>query len=129
MPLLLTIETIIKGRKKMLPIKMHNPPHPGEILKELYLDPLHLTVTETAAGLKITRKTLSALLNGRAGVSPEMALKLAVAFDTTPEHWLNLQQIYTLWKTREEADIQDMGNIRHFFESSNTLENSSPNFG
>ena len=73
----------------MLPLKMHNPPHPGEILKELYLDLLHLTVTETAAGLKITRKTLCAFLNGRAGISPEMALKLAVAFDTTPEHWLN----------------------------------------
>ena len=94
---------------------MHNPPHPGEILKEFYLNPLHLTVTEAASGLKITRKTLSALLNGRAGISPEMSLKLAAAFDTTPEHWLNLQQSHTLWKARQEIDLRT---IRHFFDTS-----------
>ncbi|HQS84020.1 MAG: addiction module antidote protein, HigA family [Alphaproteobacteria bacterium 16-39-46] len=110
-------------------MQMHNPPHPGEILKELYLDPLHLTVTETAFGLNVTRKTLSALLNGRAGVSPEMALKLAIAFDTTPEHWLNLQQIYTLWKAKQETNMQDMRNVRHFFEvSSDSQERSFPKF-
>lgn len=94
---------------------MYNPPHPGEILKELYLLPLKLTVTEVASGLNVTRKTLSALLNGRSGVSPEMALKLAESFDTTPEHWLNLQQTYMLWKAKKEKNIQ---NIRHFFEGS-----------
>lgn len=94
---------------------MYNPPHPGEILKELYLLPLKLTVTEVASGLNVTRKTLSALLNGRSGVSTEMALKLAESFDTTPEHWLNLQQTYMLSKAKKEKNIQ---NIRHFFEGS-----------
>jgi addiction module HigA family antidote len=95
-------------------LSMYHPPHPGEILKGLYLDPLHLTITEAATGLKVTRKTLSALLNGRAGISPEMALKLAVAFNTTPEHWLNLQQSHILWKARKETDVTS---IRHFCES------------
>ena len=94
---------------------MHNPPHPGEILKELYLKPLQLTVTEVAAGIGVTRKALSALLNGHAGISPEMALRLAMAFDTTPEHWLNLHQHYTLWRTRQERTIK---NVRPFFEAS-----------
>ena len=56
---------------------MHNPPHPGEIIRELCLEALHLSVTDAAAGLGVTRKTLSAILNGRAGVSPEMAVRLS----------------------------------------------------
>jgi len=68
----------------------------------LYLEPLQLTVTEAALGLQVTRKTLSAFLNMRSGVSPEMALKLSKAFRTTPEHWLNLQQAYNLWRAKQE---------------------------
>ena len=83
---------------------MHTPPHPGEILKELYLNPLNLSITEAAQGLQITRKTLSMLVNGHAGISPEMALKLAKAFNTTPESWLNLQQQYNLWESQKEVD-------------------------
>lgn len=86
-------------------MKMYNPAHPGEILKELYLDPLNLTVTEAAKGLQVTRKTLSMIVNGRASVSPEMALKLAKAFDTTPQSWLNLQQQYNLWQLEQEVDV------------------------
>ncbi|WP_288125720.1 HigA family addiction module antitoxin, partial [Microcystis sp. LE19-131.1A] len=59
---------------------MHNPPHPGEVLKELCLEPLNLTVTEAAEALGVSRKTLSAILNGRAGISPEMAIRLGKAF-------------------------------------------------
>lgn len=88
----------------MTRMRMHNPPHPGEVLKGLYLEPLNLTVTEAAKGLQVTRKTLSMLINGRAGVSAEMALKLAKAFNTTPESWLNLQQQYSLWKSEKEVD-------------------------
>ena len=83
---------------------MHSPPHPGEVLKELYLDPLDLTITEAAKGLQVTRKTLSMLVNCHAGVSPEMALKLAKAFNTTPESWLNMQQQYSLWEFEKEVD-------------------------
>jgi addiction module HigA family antidote len=65
-------------------LQMHNPPHPGEVIRELCLEPLELSVTEAAEGLGVSRKTLSAILNGHAGISPEMALRLSMAFDTTP---------------------------------------------
>ena len=80
---------------------MHNPPHPGEILKALCLEPLNLTVTDAARALDISRKTLSAILNGRAGISPEMAVRLSIAFDTTAESWLNQQVQYDLWQTEQ----------------------------
>lgn len=70
---------------------MKNPPHPGTIIRDLYLEPLDLTVTEPAKGLGGTRKTLSQLLNGRAGISPEMALRLSLAFGRAPKSWLQLQ--------------------------------------
>ncbi len=84
-------------------IQMHNPPHPGEIIRELCIDPLGLSVTKAAEGLGVSRKTLSAILNGRAGVSPEMALRLSIAFDTSPESWLNQQSQYDLWVARKES--------------------------
>ncbi len=68
-------------------MRMHNPPHPGEIIKSLCLEPLGVTVTEAAKALGISRKTLSAILNGRAGVSPEMAVRLSIAFGTSAESW------------------------------------------
>ncbi len=79
---------------------MHNPPHPGEIIRELCLEPLNITVTKAADALGVSRKTLSAILNGRAGISPEMAMRLAMAFDTTPESWLNQQMQYDLWQAK-----------------------------
>jgi addiction module HigA family antidote len=81
--------------------QMHNPPHPGEIIRELCLQPLELSVTEAAEALGVSRKTLSAILNGRAGISPEMALRLSKAFDTTPESWLNQQMQYDLWVAKK----------------------------
>jgi addiction module HigA family antidote len=78
-------------------MKMHNPPHPGEVLRELCLKPLGLTVTETARALGVSRKTLSGILNGRAGISPEMAVRLSLAFETTAESWMNQQVQYDLW--------------------------------
>lgn len=80
---------------------MHNPPHPGEILRADYLEPLELSVTKAAAALGVTRKTLSAVLNERAGISPVMAHRLSKALDTTPEFWINLQAQYDLWQARE----------------------------
>jgi addiction module HigA family antidote len=78
-------------------MQMHNPPHPGEILRSLCLEPLSLSVTDAAKALGVSRKTLSAVLNGRAGISPEMAVRLSIAFDTTAESWLNQQVQYDLW--------------------------------
>ena len=84
--------------------QMFDPPHPGEILRELCVEPLGLTVTRAAAGLGVSRKTLSAILNGRAGISPEMALRLAIAFDTSPESWLNQQSQFDLWVARRQNE-------------------------
>lgn len=87
---------------------MYNPPHPGEILRELCLEPLEITVTDAAAALGVSRKTLSAILNGRAGISPEMAIRLAKAFDTTPESWLNQQMQYDLWQAQQSVGDPDV---------------------
>ena len=81
---------------------MHNPPHPGEIIKELCVEPLGLTVTDAATALKISRKTLSNILNGHARISPEMAVRLSIAFNTTSESWLNQQLQYDLWFAEKE---------------------------
>jgi addiction module HigA family antidote len=78
-------------------MKMHNPPHPGEVLRTLCLEPLNLTVTEAARSLGVDRKTLSGILNGRAGISPEMAVRLSIAFDTSAESWLTQRLQYDLW--------------------------------
>lgn len=82
---------------------MFNPPHPGEVIKELCLDPLGLSVTAAAEALGVSRKTLSAILNCRAGISPEMAIRLSKAFGTTPEVWLKEQMQYDLWHAQKMA--------------------------
>jgi addiction module HigA family antidote len=86
---------------------MHAPPHPGRSVKDACLDPLGLTVTEGAKVLGVTRATLSNLINGRAGVSPAMAIRLAKAFGGSPETWLKLQMQYDLAQAlRHEATLK-----------------------
>lgn len=80
---------------------MHNPPHPGKVLRQLCLEPLGLTVTKMAEALGVSRKTLSAILNERAGISPEMAVRLSIAFGTSSESWLNQQVQYDLWQAEK----------------------------
>ena len=82
-------------------MRMHNPPHPGEVLKALCMDPLGVTVTAAARSLGVSRKTLSSILNGRAGISPEMAVRLSIAFDTSAESWLSQQLQYDLWQAEK----------------------------
>jgi len=84
-------------------MNIHNPPHPGEIIRDLCLEPLGLTVTDAANALGVSRKTLSSILNGRSGISPEMALRLSKAFSTTPESRLNRQVQYDLWNARKHS--------------------------
>lgn len=79
---------------------MHDPAHPGEILREMYLAPLGIAITEAADALRVTRKHLSAVVNGRASVSPEMAVSLGEARRTGPDIWLNLQAQHDLWLVR-----------------------------
>ena len=78
--------------------RMHNPPHPGEILRELWLAPLGLSITQTAAILGVSRKTLSEVVNGRSSVTPEMALRLELAFGKRADSWLGHQVAFDLWK-------------------------------
>jgi len=80
---------------------MHNPPHPGGIVRRQCLEPLGLSVTEAARGLGITRQALSELINERTGVSVEMAIRLSKAFGSSPEVWLGMQMAYDLWQARE----------------------------
>lgn len=82
-------------------MRMHNPPHPGEVLRDLCLEPLGISVTSAAKALGVARKTLSSILNGHSGISPEMAIRLSKAFDTTPESWLNQQVQYDLWQAEQ----------------------------
>jgi antitoxin HigA-1 len=83
-------------------MQMHNPPHPGEVIRGLCLEPLDISVTDAAEALGVSRKTLSSILNGRAGISPEMALRLSIAFNTSPESWMNQQTQYDLWLVKKE---------------------------
>ena len=82
---------------------MANPPHPGGIVKSECLEPLGLSVSEAAEGLGVSRQTLSELVNERAGVSAEMAIRLSKAFGSSPETWLGMQTAYDLWEARERA--------------------------
>ena len=87
--------------EELMTMRMHNPPHPGEVIKSLCLEPLGVTVTQAAEALGVSRKTLSAILNGRAGISPEMAVRLSIAFSTTAESWMNQQTQYDLWHAEQ----------------------------
>jgi addiction module HigA family antidote len=82
---------------------MYNPPHPGEVLKEVYVDPLGLTITDTAKALGVTRQTLSELIHCHIGISIDMSLRLSKAFSTSPELWLNLQNKHDLWEAKRKA--------------------------
>ena len=88
---------------------VHDPPHPGAFIRRQCLDPLGLTVTEAARGLAVSRNTLSMLLNGRIGISPEMAIRLSQAFGGSPESWLQQQMQYDLWHAQqnwEEVEVR-----------------------
>lgn len=83
-------------------MSMHNPAHPGEILKELVIEPLGLTITDVSEHLNISRKTLSKVLNKRGSITPEMALRLELVFKKpSADHWLKLQNAYDLWQVRK----------------------------
>jgi addiction module HigA family antidote len=83
---------------------MHNPPHPGEHIRHDCIEPLGLTITEAAKALGVTRQALNNLVNGKAGISPEMAIRLSKAFGGSPEVWLRMQMEYDLWQVRQRAD-------------------------
>ncbi|MCY4550427.1 MAG: HigA family addiction module antitoxin [Defluviicoccus sp.] len=83
---------------------MHDPPHPGAVIRRQCLEPLGLTVTAAAKGLGVSRNTLSMLLNGRLGISPEMAIRLSQGFGGSPESWLRQQMQYDLWHALQRKE-------------------------
>jgi addiction module HigA family antidote len=93
-------------------ISRRKPTHPGEILREDIIKPLGLTVTDAAKCLGVTRKTLSALINCKASVSPEMAVRIAKATRTSPESWLYMQAKLDLWLAeRKPTEVQEFGEV------------------
>ena len=82
-------------------MKMHNPPHPGEIIKGLWLDPGNISITDAAKALAVSRKTLSKIINGNGSVTPEMAVRLSIALGASPESWMGHQVTFDLWKVEK----------------------------
>lgn len=93
-------------------MSMHNPPHPGEFIRAVYLEPFAVSARQLAVKLAVAPSTLNRLLNGSTGVSPEMALRLSKALDRSPESWLALQDQHDLWIARQTLDLDGVEPIR-----------------
>ena len=89
-------------------MRMHNPPHPGEFIKEVYLDPFNLSLRLVAAKLKVSTSTLSRLIKGQSTISSEMALRLSKTLGRTPESWLNMQSNYNLWQAQQKINLEEV---------------------
>lgn len=87
---------------------MHNPPHPGEFIREVYLEPFSISARQLASSLGVSPSTLSRLLKGESGISPEMALRLSKVLGRTPESWLIMQDMYDLWVVRNSLNLDDI---------------------
>ena len=81
---------------------MHNPPHPGQVVRRALIDSTGLSITEAAKALGVGRITLSKLLNKKSGISPEMAVRLSIALNTSSEMWTNMQAMYDLWHAEKK---------------------------
>ncbi len=101
--------------------QMFDPAHPGEILKEEFIEELDLTITETAKALGVSRQTLTLITTQKTGVTANMAIRLAKAFDTTPDFWVNLQRNYDLAEAKQNwEDLESAGEgiaIKPLFKS------------
>jgi len=91
---------------------MHNPPHPGEFIYEIYLEPFDVSVRSLAESLGVAASTLNRLINGQSGVSPEMALRLSKALGRSPESWLAMQHAHDLWRARRTIDLSNVEQIQ-----------------
>jgi len=84
---------------------MHNPPHPGEFIREVYIEPFSLSSRKVAKNLNVSPSTFTRLLNGTSNISPEMALRLSQVFGRSPESWMSMQDNYSLWMARLSTDL------------------------
>ena len=89
-------------------MSMHNPPHPGEFIREVYLEPLGVSYRTVAANLKVSPSTFSRLINGQSNVSPEMALRLSKTLGRSPESWLAMQNNYDLWQAKQKFNFDEV---------------------
>ena len=85
-------------------MKMYNPPHPGEIIKGLWLDPMNISITDAAQAMGVSRKTLSKIVNGRGRVTPDIAIRLSISLGSSPESWLGHQATYDLWEAEQHRE-------------------------
>lgn len=91
---------------------MHNPPHPGEFIQEVYLEPNEISCRELSSKLGVAASTLSRILKGSSGISPEMALRLSKAIGRSPESWLAMQDNHDLWQAKQVVDLRDVTKVK-----------------
>ncbi len=91
---------------------MHNPPHPGEFISDIYLEPNGISGREFAEKLDVAPSTLSRVLKGSSRITPEMALRLSKAIGRTPESWLAMQDAHDLWLARQHVDLKNVGKLK-----------------
>ncbi|MEO6081001.1 MAG: HigA family addiction module antitoxin [Steroidobacteraceae bacterium] len=91
---------------------MHNPPHPGEFITSVYLEPNGISGRELSAKLGVSASTLNRILTGKSGVTPEMALRLSKCLGRSPESWLALQHGHDLWNAKKRVDLKEVGTLR-----------------
>ena len=93
-------------------MKMHNPPHPGDFIRETYIEPFEISVRALAESLDVSPSTLNSLINHQSGVSPSMALRLSKALGRSPESWLAMQYSYDLWHAKETTDLTHVQKVK-----------------
>jgi addiction module HigA family antidote len=91
---------------------MHNPPHPGEFIAEVYLEPNSITGRDLASKLGVSASTLNRVLTGKSGVSPEMALRLSKCLGRSPESWLAMQHSHDLWQAKKRVNLSDVERLK-----------------
>jgi addiction module HigA family antidote len=91
---------------------MYNPPHPGEFITDIYLEPNGISGRELAAKLDVAASTLSRILKGTSRITPEMALRLSKAIGRSPESWLAMQDNHDLWVARKHVNLQRVGKLK-----------------
>lgn len=91
---------------------MHNPPHPGEFIRETYIEPFDISIRSLAESLGVAASTLARVVSGRSGISPEMALRLSKALGRSPESWLAMQHNFDLWQARNSTNLSEVRKIQ-----------------
>ncbi len=92
-------------------MRMHNPPHPGSFIKDVYLDPFSVSYRQVAELLNVAPSTFSRLVKGESGVTPEMALRLSKTLGRSPESWLAMQHNHDLWQARKRVNLKKVGKL------------------